>query len=184
MEVSGDMRMAGDSISSRVVDRVVQIGTLIEKCTGFICVLLFLWMLLVALMGVFFRYVMHNPFQWTEEVCRYTLIWLGFIAINMAIWRDEHIKFNFLVNRLSGMLAKIVFITGYLLIAVYLFVILIKGYSMTMNTMMTAQSMSISMKWFYMAVPISALLSITQVFLLLIKTVLLPADSRFTSGRN
>lgn len=161
--------------SFRVLDVVNRLGTVIEKSTGLVCVFLFGMMLLTALFGVFFRYVMKSPFQWTEEICRYTLIWLGFTAINMGIWREEHIRLPFLLKRLPGTLSKCLSVVIQLLTAVYLYILLTKGYSMAAHTMMTAQSMPISMLWFYMAVPISALLSLAQVILLLMRIVLSPA---------
>jgi len=169
--------MGENKESSRIIDVVIRLGTLIERSTGLVCVVLFAWMLLIALLGVFFRYVMHSPFQWTEEVSRYTLIWLGFTAINMAIWREEHIKLPFIVRMMPASVAKCMALVGNLLIAFYLYILLTKGYHMTVNTMMTAQSMPISMFWFYIAVPVSALLSLAQITLLSIRIILSPAGS-------
>ena len=163
--------------SSRVLIWITRIGTGIEKATGFVCVMLFAFMVITALLGVFFRYVMNNPFQWTEEVARYTLIWLGFTAINMAIWRQEHISIPFVLRKLPGKISKILSVAGHLFIAVYLYVLLIKGYHMTANTMTTAQSMPISMLWFYLAVPVSALLSLAQTTLSAIRIILSPSGT-------
>ena len=161
--------------ASRVLDWVTRLGTGIEKTTGFVCVMLFAFMVITALLGVFFRYVMHNPFQWTEEIARYTLIWLGFTAINMAIWRQEHIAIPFLLHKLPGPLSKSLSVAGHLLTAVYLYVLLTKGYHMTVNTITTAQSMPISMFWFYLAAPVSAILSLAQITLSMIRAILTPA---------
>lgn len=162
--------------TARFLNLIVRVGIGIEKSTGLLCVVLFGGMVLTALVGVFFRYVMNSPFQWTEEVARYTLIWLGFMAINMAIWRGDHISIPLLVEKLPKPIAKVLSIVVHLLIAVYLYVLLTKGYQMTINTMMTAQSLPVSMFWIYLAVPVSALLSLAQVALRMIRIILTPAD--------
>jgi|GEM_PF-361395 len=164
--------------SSRVLGTVIRLGTVIERSTGLACVVLFGTMIVTAILGVFFRYVMNNPFQWTEEIARYTLIWLGFTAISMAIWRKEHITIPFLVEMLPGPVSKCLSVAVHLLIGAYMYILLTKGYRMASNTMMTAQSMQISMYWFYLAVPVSALLSLVQITLSLIRTVISPAHPK------
>lgn len=57
--------------------------------------------LLIVLMGimltaislqVFMRYVMENSLMWSEEVARYTFIWLVYIAISYGVKQQRHIS--------------------------------------------------------------------------------------------
>ena len=149
----------------KVAAAVQRTGRTIEKGTGLICVVLFSGMTITALLGVFFRYVMQNPFQWTEEVARYIMIWLGFLAINMAMWRGEHIVIPLLTGRLGPGTARVVATLVNLMIGGFLVILLYQGWRMTANTMMTAQSMPVSMVWFYLAIPVSAGLTLIQTIL-------------------
>lgn len=153
---------------------IVRIGNGIEKGSGIFGVTLFGMMLISALLGVFFRYVMKSPFQWTEEVARYSLIWLGFMAINMGIWRGEHIAVDVLVQHLPGFMIKALALLVNILCGFFLVVLFYKGCLMTGRTMMTAQSFPVSMFWFYLAVPVSAGLSLIQTVLCSIRLFLVP----------
>jgi hypothetical protein len=84
--------MAFISRAANIVAVADKTGLIIEKFCGAICVLCFATMTLVAILGVFFRYIMQSPFMWTEEVARYLLVWLGFTAISIALRQDRHIK--------------------------------------------------------------------------------------------
>jgi len=145
--------------------RLDRIGNMLETGSGFICVLFFAAMTVVVLLGVFYRYVMKDPFQWSEEVARFLMLWLGFLAINIALRRDEHIGIDTVVKILPPAISKILGYLIYLMIGIFLIILLIKGYRMTTGTMMTAATMPISMRWIYMSVPVGVLLTFVQLLL-------------------
>ena len=45
-----------------------------------IAALLLIAMTILVIYQVFTRYVLNNPADFTEEIVRYTLIWLGFVG--------------------------------------------------------------------------------------------------------
>lgn len=144
-------------------------GLIIEKICGAFCVLCFAAMTLVAILGVFFRYVMQSPFMWTEEVARYLLVWMGFIAINIALRQDLHIKVELLPKFVPPVVAKIVSYLVDVLIAFFFIVLLKQGYLLTINNMMTASMFPMSMAWILAAVPVAAALTLIQLFLSVFK---------------
>lgn len=155
----------------QIVKTADRIGRLVEAVSGGFCVCCFAAMTLVAILGVFFRYVMQSPFMWTEEVARYLLVWLGFTAISIALRRDRHIKVEILASIAPPVIVKPV---GYLvdvLIAVFFVVFLWQGYLMTVNNIMTASTINISMTWIYAALPLAAGLALLQHFLNIIKKI-------------
>ena len=84
------------SWAQSIVDTAEKIGLAIEKICGVLCVFCFAAMTVIAISGVFFRYVMQSPFMWTEEAARYLLVWLGFTAVSIALRQDKHIKVDVL----------------------------------------------------------------------------------------
>ena len=164
--------MAHSSKAAVIVARIDKTGLIIEKVCGAFCVACFAAMTLVAILGVFFRYVMQSPFMWTEEVARYLMVWLGFIAINIAMRQDRHIKVEVLPRLVSSVIVKLV---GYVVdvLMVFFFIILLKqGYLLTVNNIMAASTFSMSMSWILAAVPIAAALTLIQLFLRIIKKIL------------
>ena len=137
-------------------------GSYIEVASGFLSVLLLIAMTIVALAGVFFRYVLESPFVWTEEVSRFLMLLIVFLSINVAFRRNEHIAVNYLVLRMPPIAAKVLDYIGHGLIAVFLYYLIRQGYSMTTGTIMTASTIDLSMRWLYMFLPLGAMLTLLQ----------------------
>jgi len=149
-----------------------KIGYFIEMGSGFFCVLFFASMTAVVILGVFYRYVMKDPFQWSEEAARFLMLWLGFLAINIALRRDEHIGIDTVAKALPSIVSKILGYVIHLMIGYFLIILLAKGYRMTTGTIMTAASMPISMFWIYLSVPLGILLTLIQLLLNITKKIL------------
>ena len=144
-----------------------KIGHTIEMAVGSFCVLIYGAMIVAALLGVVFRYIMLSPFEWTEELARFLMLWLGFLAMSIALRKNQHIAINFFGNRLPPNL-NLSRLIGYcvdVLIGLFLYYLLKQGYLMTTRTLMTASTLGISMFWIYMAVPLGAFLTVIQLVL-------------------
>jgi TRAP-type C4-dicarboxylate transport system permease small subunit len=58
----------------------------------------------VLLASVFLQIVtrfLMTPFSWTEEVARVSFVWFTFFGISYGIRNNSHVRFDFLINRLS-----------------------------------------------------------------------------------
>jgi TRAP-type C4-dicarboxylate transport system permease small subunit len=55
---------------------------------------------LITVAGVFMRYVVGEPFKWTEEVLKALIVWFTFLGASSAMRRSEHISIDVLVRRL------------------------------------------------------------------------------------
>ena len=163
--------MALQSRAARIIAIADKTGLMIEKICGALCVFCFAAMTLVAILGVFFRYVMQSPFMWTEEVARYLLVWLGFTAINIALRQDRHIRVEILPKLVPPVVAKIVSYLVDALIAFFFIVLLKQGYLLTINSIMTAATFPLSMSWVLVAVPVAAGLTLIQLFLSIVKKI-------------
>ena len=135
-------------------------------------------MTLVAILGVFFRYIMQSPFMWTEEVARYLLVWMGFTAISIALRQDRHIKVEIIGKLVPAVMAKII---GYLvdaLVAFFFIILLKQGYLLTVNNIMTASTFKMSMSWILVAVPVAAALTLIQLFLSVVRKIFSQSASK------
>jgi TRAP-type transport system small permease protein len=157
--------MKGDTIAGRIAEQADSLGEIMDRITGFVCVTCFVIMTGVALLGVFFRYVMRSPFMWTEEVARYLLVWMGFLAISQALRQGKHIKVEILDKLAPPVVQKIIGYGVDLLIAAFLWVFLKQGYLLMVGNNMTAATFNLSMFWVKLALPVSAALAMAQLVL-------------------
>nr|MBC8443682.1 TRAP transporter small permease [Deltaproteobacteria bacterium] len=139
--------MHHQSRAERIVAVADKSGRAIEKICGVFCVVCFAVMTALAILGVFFRYVMQSPFMWTEEVARYLLVWMGFTAVSIALRQGKHIKVEVLSNLVPSIVAKAVGYGVDALIALFFIVLLQQGYLMTVNNIMMASTFHLSMSW-------------------------------------
>lgn len=58
------------------------------------------------LLGIFCRYVLGSSIIWTEEVARFSLVWLVFMAAAGACFRGDHMVIDFVVPKLPVPLGK------------------------------------------------------------------------------
>lgn len=60
------------------------------------------------LLGIFCRYVLKSSIIWTEEVARFSLVWLVLMAAGGAYYHGDHMVIDFVVPRLPTLLQKII----------------------------------------------------------------------------
>lgn len=174
-------KVANPSGIRKTISLMEKTGRIIDAGSGALSVICIALMTGVVLIGVFFRYVVGNPFMWTEELARFFMLWSGFLAINIAMRQGKHIRIDFIFNALPFVIRKSAEYLMDLLMVCFLVFLIKKGYDMTSGTIMQAMSLNISMSWIYVAVPLGALLTLIQlVFIILQKT--LPAFDR--TGKN
>lgn len=54
----------------------------------------------VLLVGVVYRYVLHAPIAWSDELASTLFIWLSMLGAVLALGRSEHMRLTVFVNRL------------------------------------------------------------------------------------
>ena len=61
----------------------------------------------VLFIQVISRYLFNHSLYWSEEVGRYLLIWITFLGASVGVKRYAHIGIDFLYNKTSGVLRKL-----------------------------------------------------------------------------
>ena len=60
------------------------------------------------ILGIFCRYVLKSSIIWTEEVARFSLVWLVLMAAGGAYYHGDHMVIDFVVRRFPDKLQKMV----------------------------------------------------------------------------
>ncbi|RBW51446.1 TRAP transporter small permease [Marinobacter sp. F3R11] len=116
---------------------------------------------MVALIGVItlqvLSRVLFSAVGWTEEVARFLLIWITFLAATLAFQRGRHIAVTFAVDILPGHLKQVSRIVATLSVIAFLVALVVIGYRyMQVQSFQKSASLQISMTYVYAVIPISA----------------------------
>lgn len=87
---SGDIIMEFLFKIKGVLDRILQAGLILSFASLSLCVI---W-------GVFTRYVLNNPAVFTEEISRFSVIWLSLLGTAYACGRLEHMAYSVMEENL------------------------------------------------------------------------------------
>ena len=116
-----------------------------------LCVILGV-LVIVLLAQVMYRYVLHLPLPWTEEVARYLLIWLVTLGAAYAFKTKAHFSLEFVLNRFSKPLRRIVAFSVGLVVSFFLSIFVVTSFKLIeLSSGQTAPITGIPL-----AVPVSA----------------------------
>ena len=119
---------------------------------------------------VFFRYVVHDPPTWTEELARFLFIWQIFLAAGLAFGRGAHIVVDAALLVLPGGGQRVVATVSHGLVLGFLGVLVWQGVNMTRLTSDTASTaMNLNMGVVYAALPVGAGVAALHVFVQLVR---------------
>lgn len=144
---------------SPVVRAVEAFGWLNEAVGRFACWIaaaLIAVMTGAVLLGVFFRYVLNNSLNWTEETAIMSAIWVAFLVAPWAYRNGGHVAIELLVSALPRPILRIlrILINGLILWILYRFFTEALTYvSRGMGT--RANSMDVPLAYFRAIVPVS-----------------------------
>ena len=123
-----------------------------------------------VLLGVFCRYVLHDALSWTEEVARYLMVWMGFLAIGLALREGNHVAVEFLVDKVSAGPRRVVFVIIRLLSLFFLLSVIGAGAVLVFRVRsQSTPVLGISMMWPYLAVPLGCLLTALEMLALMLR---------------
>ncbi len=136
----------------------------IDKYLGSFLVFLMIVMTVDVLWGVFTRYAMGSQADWTEELARFLLIWIGILGAAFAAGQRMHLAIDLLQPKLSERGQKrLRFFISSLIILFALSVMVIGGLRLIYITYSLGQlsaALRLPMTLVYIIVPISGLLVI------------------------
>ncbi|QNB46029.1 TRAP transporter small permease subunit [Thermanaerosceptrum fracticalcis] len=99
-------------------------------------------------MGVFSRYVIKNPYIWTEEIARFCMIWLTFIGGSVAMKQRELVNFSVLIDSIPAKFSKFLRLVNTLLIILFIAIFLRYGIdALKLFMRMKASATGLSLFW-------------------------------------
>jgi TRAP-type C4-dicarboxylate transport system permease small subunit len=114
---------------------------------------------LVVFLQVVFRYVLRQPLYWSEELPRYLLIWMSFLAAGLAQKSESHINITLCLSWLPRRTQRWIHLAANLVILAFLGILVHSGglvVNITAHHRSTA--LQLPMGVVYAALPVGALL--------------------------
>jgi len=149
--------------------RFAQILTSVQEYLSMTCVVL---MSLLVIAQVIFRYVFNDPLDWSEELARFTFIFLAFFGIGAAYGRCRHMFIDAFITVLPERMQGIVRYA----VAVIATCFLVAVIGITTHTIIelyrmevTTPALEIPMAYIYLVIPLGLSALIAQMWLDLYK---------------
>lgn len=83
--------------------------------------------LMIMSLQIFMRYILNSPLTWVEELALLLLVYLCYLAIDIAYWKKNHISIEFLINFLPFFVKKIIQVFLYTIICIFIIIIFFKS---------------------------------------------------------
>jgi len=129
----------------------------LNRITGWVCIVLILFMTAEVIVAVFFRYALDAPIKWGEELARLVMGWAGLLGVSIALKEGEHIGLEALVSRLSGRSLAGCSLAAHSLVGIFLVVLLLWGINISIAAWGTfLPALQIKWTWSHLAVPVTA----------------------------
>ena len=119
-------------------------------------VIIFLVITFSAFMQVFSRNLMSGSWKWTDELCRFCLVWLAFISAAVGVRKGAHLAIDVVVGLLSPPIRRFLSAAGMFLIAGFGLFLVFQGYILSSNTINQFSTvLGFRMGMVYTAIPVS-----------------------------
>lgn len=116
---------------------------------------------MAALIGVITLQIVSRVFfsavGWTEEVARFLLVWITFLAGTLAFQRGRHIAVTFAVDALPLPLRKLARLAALAIVLAFMVTLVIIGHRyMQVQSFQKSAALRLSMTYVYAVIPLSA----------------------------
>jgi TRAP-type C4-dicarboxylate transport system permease small subunit len=127
----------------------------LEKLILILLGILFAVMVTSLFYQIILRYFFHKANTWTEELTRYSFVWLVLLGSSVATRRGKQMNVDFVVNLMPKKLAKVNYVFTNLLINALFLVIMVYGFQLVSIThKQLSAGMQIPMSYIYLALPV------------------------------
>ena len=130
-----------------------------------LCVALLALMSIIIVVQVFFRYVLQNSLQWSEEIARYMFIWLIYIGISYGVKMDKHIAVDAVYSFLPKKVKPFYALIGYVIFLIFAIIVVYYGVLVTANIAGSGQISNgahVPMQYVYVAPVVGMILTIIR----------------------
>jgi len=147
--------------------RLKSLRTLLDNTILTVCGAALVLLVITVSWQVFSRYVLNDPSSWTDELSRYTMVWLGLLGASYLFGIKAHLAITLLANSIPPKMNH--FLQFFINMVILTFVILAMfrgGITLVGRTMsQLTPALQIPMAYVYLILPISAVIITVYIIL-------------------
>jgi TRAP-type C4-dicarboxylate transport system permease small subunit len=129
-----------------------------DRMINWVLVVLMAVMVVVIALQVWYRFILNNPLDWSEELGRYVFVWISFLGSAAGVRYQVHLGIDVLEKIVGPVVFRYVVALINLLIQIFLLFVIYWGFTLlTVVRFQTSPSMLIPMTYPYAAVPVGAI---------------------------
>ncbi|KEZ52422.1 TRAP transporter small permease [Metabacillus indicus] len=134
----------------------------VDQTIAFVTCTMLAFMVLTAVWQVFTRYVLNSPSTVSEEILRYSLIWVSMLGASYAFGKKKHIAIELLAEKLPKNKALALSIMIETLILLFAMLVMVIGGSriVALTMAQSSASLGLPMGYIYLSLPVSGVLII------------------------
>jgi len=122
-------------------------------------IVLMVVMTVTVSLQIIFRYVFNIPLDWSEEVARFSFVWVSFFGASALMRVREHINVAVFLDRFPPRLRAYAVLLANLCALVCVYFFLVGGIALAYHEWrQLAPATEIKMGWVYLAIPIASVL--------------------------
>lgn len=115
-----------------------------------------LFMLLLCLVSIVFRYVLHNSLSWGEEVLKICLVWFGLLSVGVIAYKREHVGIVIFKEKMPQKVQDVFGLVSQILLLFASVAMTIIGAQLVMKSgSQLTPALRVPYAWGYMALPVS-----------------------------
>jgi TRAP-type transport system small permease protein len=151
--------MTDTSQEDRLAERLRQATKYMVRCERGLSVTMLCVILCTMGAQVFARYVMRQPFGWSEELSRLAMIWMSFIAASFIMAEGNHIAVDIWTQRVTVRASRNLQLASYLVVAFSCMMLFVGGLNFVVKVHpVGSATLGIPKSYWYGAVSVALLL--------------------------
>lgn len=135
---------------------------ILEKCLAYLLAFLMGLMVVDVTWQVLTRFILTDPSSFTEELARFTLIWIGLMGAAFAFRRHSHLSLNLIMNKASEQKKRLLVRFSHLMCFLFAASVMVFGgvklMSLTLSLNQISPALNIPIGYVYSCIPLSGLL--------------------------
>ncbi len=131
----------------------------------YICDILLALTIVVATLAVIMRYAFNDSLTWSEELCRFSFVWISFLSCGYAVNHGGHLMVDVLTmfeNKIPGVLKGLELITNIIWVAFAIYFAK-EGLIMASSSLQSSPALGIPMAVIYGSIPVGSTLMAIRV---------------------
>ena len=135
----------------------------IDRLIAWVCkAIVFATFIIILVSGsiqVFYRFILDKSFSWTDELCRYGMVWMTFVGAGYAVRTHQHIAVDLLKNYIPKKIGDVLDRINCAFILFFSAVLTYYGGRLAaMNISQVSPGLKLSLGFVYSCVPICGFL--------------------------